>query len=175
MRFTITLFGLLLISTLHSCKKEDSSESEAYAKFRVNDKQYEFNGDQEAFFVKQMLDNNSGQKMHYTLRIHNLKEQHLYIELVSTASSSLSTGVYEYSFPYIGNLYQGYLGSCRLSSYGAYQYQEAGDNIKVTITKINNDRADGIFSAMLTRWEWYGVQPKITITEGEFRNVKIIQ
>lgn len=78
---------------------------------------------------------------------------------------------YSQNIPFSGDFY---LYPSQNNNYAGNRYtvQQSGDNYTITITNVHNGLADGTFTGQLSA---QGVIPAtVTITSGEFKDVKII-
>lgn len=163
------LFATATLALLFSaCSKEPTPSTPAQEpvttfKFTANGILYELNGSLATYssmgsIIRRGGDLNTGQ---YSLLAQNGAARNTMVLPLTVGTLTSTT----YTFP------NGGAGECELIGV-SYYGDKAGDNSTVTISSIHDGvYADGIFSGQHTKT---GTTQKVIITNGEFKNVKIL-
>jgi hypothetical protein len=181
---------LLLFIGFFSCKKEVENKPLSSLTFIANGVQYEWNSsmpskDSNYMGASVLHDySSSGRPFMYRLYAVDLTNPKYYtLSLDITRDTSLNTSSYSYkekSSTYIGMVT---LGMWDRASDQQYVNASVSDSVSVTITELKNGFASGTFEALLTNTLLTNAQQpnisksiqKIKITDGVFKNLKIVE
>lgn len=163
--FTIVTLALLF----SACSKDPASTLTAELvttfKFTANGTVYELNGSlatnsSQGSIIRREGTLNTGQ---YYLSAQNGAARNTMVMALATGNMAATS--YSFTYPTIS-------GECELNQL-SYYGDKAGDNTNVIVTSIHDGvYADGTFTGQMTR---SGSVLKVLITNGEFKNVKILQ